>query len=74
MSNSPAQLPKFSQIEPSQINAQLDVIISENLQNIETILSQNIDYTWDNLVAPIDTLNDTLANFLVACFSLKFSM
>jgi len=63
MSNSPAQLPKFSQIEPSQINAQLDVIISENLQNIETILSQNIDYTWGNLIAPIDTLNDTLANF-----------
>jgi oligopeptidase A len=63
MSNSPAQLPKFSQIEPSQINAQLDVIISENLQKIETILSQNTDYTWDNLVAPIDALNDTLANF-----------
>jgi len=63
MSNSPAQLPKFSQIDPSQINAQLDVIISDNLQNIETILSQNTDYTWDNLVAPIDALNDTLANF-----------
>jgi len=63
MSNSPAQLPKFSQIEPSQINAQLDVIVSDNLQSIETILCQNTDYTWDNLVAPIDALNDTLANF-----------
>ena len=63
MPNSLAQLPKFSQIDPAKINSALDEILHTNTQRIEQLLSANSQYSWDNLIAVIDTLNDNLANF-----------
>ncbi|NRA20017.1 MAG: M3 family metallopeptidase [Oceanospirillaceae bacterium] len=63
MPNSTADLPEFSKLDPGQINAQLESILSENLQRIDTILLENSQYSWDNLIAPMDTLNDRLAKF-----------
>ena len=56
-------LPLFSQIDPTTINSQLDTILANNKQRIETILHSGLDYSWENLVAPIEQLNDDLANF-----------
>lgn len=56
-------LPLFSQIEPSTINTQLDAILANNKQRIATILKTELDYSWENLAAPIEQLNDDLANF-----------
>ena len=63
MPNSTADLPEFSKLDPGQINAQLESILSENLQRIDTILLENSQYSWDNLIVPMDTLNDRLAKF-----------
>jgi oligopeptidase A len=58
-----ADLPLFSQIEPNTINSQLDAILANNKQQIATILNSELDYSWENLAAPIEQLNDDLANF-----------
>lgn len=63
MPNSLAQLPKFSQLDPTKVNLALDEILNTNMQRIEALLSANSQYSWDNLIAVIDTLNDNLANF-----------
>jgi oligopeptidase A len=56
-------LPLFSQIDPSTINIQLDAILANNKQRIAIILDSELDYSWENLAAPIEQLNDDLANF-----------
>ena len=63
-----ANLPAFSQLVVSEINPQLDKILHNNQQAIDAILQQaqksdSDCYSWDNLVAPIEQLNDQLSNF-----------
>lgn len=57
-----ASLPPFSQLQPEQINPQIDQILSHNKTEIDRLLADNSQYTWDNLLAPIEQLNDDLAN------------
>ncbi len=58
-----AGLPDFSSIDTSAINPELDEILKHNNQQIDQLLAENTLYTWQNLVAPLEQLNDTLANF-----------
>ncbi|MCJ8338364.1 MAG: M3 family metallopeptidase [Pseudomonadales bacterium] len=58
-----AGLPNFSSIDTSAINSELDKILKHNNQRIDQLLAENSLYTWQNLVAPLEQLNDTLANF-----------
>ena len=58
-----AGLPNFSSIDTSAINSELDQILKHNNQQIDQLLAENTLYTWQNLVAPLEQLNDTLANF-----------
>lgn len=56
-------LPTFSQIDYSQVENKLDNLLKKNLDTIEKLLTNNTTYTWDNLLQPIDTLNDELHHF-----------
>jgi len=56
-------LPSFSDINLSTFEARLDTLLSENLATIETILKDNTHYTWENLMIPMDALDDKIERF-----------
>lgn len=54
-------LPSFKSIQPDQIYTKINQLISHNKTCIETILKQPEPYTWENLVQPIEELNEELS-------------
>jgi oligopeptidase A len=57
----PALLPPFSQIRAEHVEPAISSLIADNKQSIDQLLAANSDYTWDNLLAPIEALEDNLA-------------
>src|SRR3989338_1040600 len=55
-------LPSFRDIVIADIEKNLDQLLQKNTQAIEALLLQSA-YTWDNLIAPLETIDDTLAQF-----------
>ncbi len=53
-------LPPFSHIKPEHVEPAIDRILADNRAEIERLLSARDDYTWDNLVAPLEDLEDRL--------------
>ena len=67
MTAQPAQiyeqdLPAFSRIRAADIEAQLDRLLDDNRRTIETLLQQG-DPAWDNLIAPLQEMEDRLNRF-----------
>ncbi|MEH6442423.1 MAG: M3 family metallopeptidase [Oceanospirillaceae bacterium] len=58
-----ADLPQFSQLIVSDINPQLEGILARNLSEINALLAQGNQYSWDTLIAPIEEMHNTLDNF-----------
>ena len=56
-------LPNFSCIEPEKIEAALKQLLVENRSEIARILAQAGPFTWENLIEPLDEMNDRLAKF-----------
>ncbi len=54
-------LPPFSAIEASHVKPAIEQLISRNRQAIDQLLEENTRFTWDNLLAPIEALDDELA-------------
>lgn len=55
------KLPPFSLIEPEHVEPAIRQLIERNKARIEELLSHNDNYTWDNLLQPIEDLDDQLA-------------
>ncbi|QKT03683.1 oligopeptidase A [Ectothiorhodospiraceae bacterium 2226] len=55
-----AGLPAFSQIRPEHVEPAIDQILADNRAAREALLAQAGPYTWDNLVAPLEALEDRL--------------
>ncbi|MGK5090682.1 oligopeptidase A [Deltaproteobacteria bacterium TL4] len=53
-------LPPFEQILPQHMEEAITTGINSNLQEIESLLKQSVPYTWDNLVLPLETLDNRL--------------
>ncbi len=53
-------LPPFSQIKPEHVAPAIERILADNRATIERLLSVSDDYGWDNLVAPLEDLEDRL--------------
>ena len=53
-------LPAFSDIKPEHVKPAIEHAIEECKQVIENVLASNSHYTWENLVAPIDAIDDEL--------------
>ncbi len=53
-------LPPFSRIKPEHAEPAIDRVLAENRQQTETLLGQEGDFTWDNLVQPLEELDDRL--------------
>jgi oligopeptidase A len=55
----PGKLPAFSQITPALIRPAISQLIAENRQAISRLATQQ-QPTWDNLVKPLELMNDRL--------------
>ena len=55
------QLPPFSRIQATHVEPAIAELIARNQNAIEELLRANDHYSWDNLLAPIEELEDDLA-------------
>ena len=53
-------LPPFSQIKPEHVKPAVEQVIEACRNKIEQVLEGNTSPSWDNLVAPIDEVDDRL--------------
>jgi oligopeptidase A len=54
-------LPPFSRIEPAHVEPAISELIARNKQRIDELLAGTESYTWDNLLHPIEQLEDELS-------------
>ena len=54
-------LPPFSQIRPEQIEAAVDQLLADNRAAIEKLVAEVTEPDWDNLIAPLEGMNDRLS-------------
>jgi oligopeptidase A len=54
-------LPPFSAIRPEHVEPAIDQILADNRAAIAQLLEATDDYSWDNLVAPLEAVEDRLA-------------
>jgi oligopeptidase A len=55
------RLPPFSRIAPTHVEPAIKQLIERNQQTIEQLLADNGSYTWENLLQPIEDMEDELA-------------
>jgi len=56
-----AVLPPFSKIKPEHIQAAVEQGIAHCRSQIEKVLAQPMPFTWDNLIAPLEEVDDELS-------------
>ncbi|MGF1843390.1 oligopeptidase A [Vibrio clamense] len=54
-------LPPFSQIQPEHIKPAVEAVIAECRAKIDDVLESNTTPTWDNVIAPIEDVDDKLS-------------
>jgi len=54
-------LPPFSAIKPEHVEPAMDQLIAENRARIAELLADNDQYSWDNLVQPIEEMEERLS-------------
>jgi len=55
-----AGLPPFSEIKPEHVEPALDVLLAESRQVVEDLLAATTEYSWDNLVQPLEEMEERL--------------
>ncbi len=53
-------LPPFSKIKPEHVESALDVLLVEGRQVVEDLLAATTEYSWDNLVQPLEEMEERL--------------
>ncbi|MCG7950120.1 MAG: oligopeptidase A [Candidatus Thiodiazotropha endolucinida] len=54
-------LPAFSSITPDMVEPAMDQLLQENRQTIQQLLSSQQEYTWKNLIEPLEKAEDRLS-------------
>ena len=54
-------LPPFSQIRPEHVESAIDQLLAECRDGVKQLLADNSHYTWENLVDPLDAMDDRLS-------------
>jgi oligopeptidase A len=54
-------LPPFSAIRPEHVRPAIDQLLTEGRQLVETLLQQNSVYSWENLVQPLEAMDDRIS-------------
>lgn len=55
-----SELPLFSQIKPDHIKVAVEQGIDKCRSAVEKVLADNMHFTWDNLIAPLEQVDDEL--------------
>lgn len=53
-------LPAFSRIRPEHLEPAVDYLLRDNRRQIEALLQDSGNYTWDNILGPLENLHDRL--------------
>ena len=53
-------LPPFSHIKPEHVKPAVDQLLAESRRLVEQLLEQNSCYSWENLVEPLDAMDDRI--------------
>ncbi|MGF1529611.1 MAG: oligopeptidase A [Candidatus Competibacterales bacterium] len=53
-------MPPFGAITPEHVEPAVETVLADNRQRIEALLAATDHYTWDNLIAPLEELQDRL--------------
>ncbi|WP_394202705.1 oligopeptidase A [Shewanella waksmanii] len=56
-----SELPLFSEIKPEHIQAAVEQGIAECRQKIDEVLANQAGFTWENLIAPLEQVDDQLS-------------
>jgi oligopeptidase A len=56
-----SKLPAFSTIKPEHVKPAVEKAIKDCKEVIANVLSQNTSFTWENLVEPVDAIDDVLS-------------
>ncbi|NNF97281.1 MAG: oligopeptidase A, partial [Halobacteria archaeon] len=54
-------LPPFEQIKPEHVEPAMDSLLAEDRRAVEQLLSKTQEYTWDNLIQPLEDMDDRLS-------------
>ncbi|MEN8167024.1 MAG: oligopeptidase A [Pseudomonadota bacterium] len=54
-------LPPFSKITPDQVEPAIDCLLKQNRQEIQRLLDSQQEYSWENLVEPLEIMEDRLS-------------
>jgi len=54
-------LPPFAHIRPEHVEPAIDTLLAENRETVRRLLAANREYTWDNLVQPLEEMEDRLS-------------
>lgn len=54
------EFPPFSQIRPEHVEPAIDQILTENRERVAELLQKTRTYTWDNLIRPLEDMDDRL--------------
>lgn len=55
-----APIPDFAAIRAEHVEPAIDRILADNRAELEGLLAANENYTWNNLIAPIEAMDDRL--------------
>lgn len=58
-----AMLPQFTNLDTESFASRLDMLLQTNLQQISTILEKHHQFSWDNLMRPLEDMDDALERF-----------
>ncbi|MDH5600653.1 MAG: M3 family metallopeptidase, partial [Gammaproteobacteria bacterium] len=53
-------LPPFQHIKPEHVEPALQTLIQSNREQLERLLKDNDHYSWDNLIQPLEDMDDRL--------------
>jgi oligopeptidase A len=54
-------LPAFSHVKPEHVEPAIDSVLAENRVCIDELLNNNSHYTWDNLIYPLEVMDNRLS-------------
>jgi oligopeptidase A len=57
----PSELPAFSKIRPEHVKPAVEQAINNCKKVIERVLANKTQFTWENLIVPIDEVDDALS-------------
>ncbi|KTD33832.1 oligopeptidase A [Legionella nautarum] len=60
---SAVSLPQFTSINTDHVVEHLDKLLQDNLAQIEVIIRENKQFTWNNLMRPLEDMDDVLERF-----------